>query len=51
MREVELSGIEVGMTEAEELAHEHEELSISRWLVELFKVRHHLESVIEVFFT
>jgi hypothetical protein len=29
MREVELSGVEVGMTKAEELAHEHEELSIS----------------------
>jgi hypothetical protein len=48
MREVELSGVEVGMTEAEELAHEHEELSISRGLVQLLEMSHHLEGVVEV---
>jgi hypothetical protein len=48
MREVVLSSVKVGMTEAEKLAHEHEELSISRWLVELFKMSHHFECVVEV---
>jgi hypothetical protein len=48
MREVVLSSVEVGITEAKELAHEHKELSISRWLVEFFKMSHHLECVVEV---
>jgi hypothetical protein len=48
MRKVVLGGVEVSMTEAEELAHEHEELSNSSRLVELFKMSHHLERIVEV---
>jgi hypothetical protein len=48
MREVVLSGVKVSMTEAKKLSHKHKELSISRRLVQLLKMSHHLEGVVKV---